>query len=75
MQFASGALQTRFGYDETQAGDYITIMWFLASVCNVPVGWYTNKYGNEWLIIIFGSIIMTGAHVIYLLSPDCEQCW
>ena len=75
MQFASGALQTRFGYDEIQAGNYITIMWFLAAVCNIPVGWYTNKYGNDWPIIIAGSILMTGAHVIYLLSPDCDQCW
>ena len=50
-------------------------MWFLAAVCNIPVGWYTNKYGNDWPVIIAGSILMTGAHLIYLLSPDCDQCW
>lgn len=75
MQFASGALQTRFGYDDIEAGNYITIMWFLAAVCNIPVGWYTNKNGNEWPIIIIGSLLMIGAHLIYLLSPDCEKCW
>lgn len=75
MQFASGALETRFGYDDIQAGNYITIMWFLAAFCNIPVGWYTGKYGKDWLIIIMGSILMLIAHSMYLFAPDCDECW
>jgi nitrate/nitrite transporter NarK len=50
-------------------------MWFFASICNVLVGWVSSKYGNDWVIIIVGSIMMVFAHLVYLLMPDCNKCW
>jgi MFS family permease len=50
-------------------------MWLLASISNIVIGWFTCKYGYEWMVIFFGSILSICAHSIYLFMPDCNQCW
>ena len=50
-------------------------MWFFASICNIFVGYVSNKYANDWPIIILGSILMMIAHSFYIFMPDCDRCW
>lgn len=69
---ASAMMQSRFNYDEEQAGFYQSLPYTCSLGFSLAVGYIADKWGVAYPIAYSGAIILLGAHLTFLLMPECE---
>lgn len=72
---ASSVLQIRYGYDKVQAGLLFPMPYVVAAVASPIVGIVVDRFGHRNRVSLLGSCFMILAHVIIIVTPDCNRCW
>jgi len=58
-----------------QAGFYYTLPYIVAAVASPIIGAFCDKFGYRATVINVGACMMILAHVMQMVTPDCNKCW
>ena len=74
IAISSAVLQTRFGFNEIEAGYFFTLPYVVAAVLSPMIGIFVTKFGYRMTVICVGQLINVIAHILLMTIPDCEKC-
>jgi len=67
--------QERFGFSLTTADYIMSITYGIAGIACPVFGFVVDKTGKRGHLIIASSVFMFLVHFVYLLMPDCKECF
>jgi len=70
MANANSLLVSRFGFDQTGAGQFVAIVYATGLVFCPLFGWITDRYGNRVYSFITSCLIFTLAHIFICYLKD-----
>ena len=68
-------IQTRFGFTETQAGNFLTVYYGISMFFTPVFGFIADKFGNRSLLILSSNILLVIGQLILIILPDCIGCY
>lgn len=73
QRFGTNMLQCNLGIDETAAADILRWFPIGALILTPPLGYFLDKFGKGATMLILGSLLLIGCHLIFALVLPSAQ--
>ena len=72
---ASDLLQSKYGFDEVEAGKLFSVPYLISAFSSPFLGFAIDRVGRRALVIVISSVILTAAYTTSMLLPECDKCY